>query len=165
MQNSLKPEIVKLNDGRGPVCVQFEALVGLNIHHLGFSQRRKKGFRNFIELDHRRVLAADLYTINVFGYSHDFKCETAEDQLVKSDDCDPTLIISYDINSKSASGLDSSKDSTLVLDLSEKDDSEETILFTQFLSDYDPSFILLASYSPKKKCSYLKFIKIFNQIE
>ena len=25
MQNNLKPEIVKLNDGRGPVCVQFEA--------------------------------------------------------------------------------------------------------------------------------------------
>lgn len=41
----------------------------------------------------------------------------------------------------------------------------EVIIFTHFLSDYDPSLVLLLSYNPTKKCSYLKMLKIYNQIE
>ena len=36
--------------------------------HLGFSQRRKIGFRNKYEFDKKRVLVADQRKIKVIGY-------------------------------------------------------------------------------------------------
>lgn len=33
------------------------------------------------------------------------------------------------------------------------------------MSDFDPSLILLLTYCPGRKCSYLRFLKIFNQAE
>jgi hypothetical protein len=36
---------------------------------MSFSQRRKKGFRNAFEFDHKRVLVADEKQLQVFGFS------------------------------------------------------------------------------------------------
>ena len=41
----------------------------------------------------------------------------------------------------------------------------EEIVFTHFLSDYDPSLVLLLSYNPQRQCSFLKVLKIYNQLE
>jgi hypothetical protein len=48
-----------MEDGRGPVSICFQLKSSVSINHLAFSQRRRKGFRNFFELDHRRVIVAD----------------------------------------------------------------------------------------------------------
>ncbi len=42
---------------------------------------------------------------------------------------------------------------------------EEQITFVSFLSDSDPSFLLVLTYSPGSQCSYLKLLKIYNQVE
>lgn len=61
---------VNMSDGRGPVEIIFAKKAGVDIKYLSFSQRRHKGFRNQSELDHKRVLVADKFTINVFGYKN-----------------------------------------------------------------------------------------------
>ena len=42
---------------------------------------------------------------------------------------------------------------------------QERITFASFLSDYDPSFVLLMTYCEVRKCSYLKVLKIYNKVE
>lgn len=46
-----------------------------------------------------------------------------------------------------------------------QEEEQERITFANFLSDYDPSFILLMTYCDVRKCSYLKILKIFNKVE
>lgn len=41
----------------------------------------------------------------------------------------------------------------------------EEILFANFMSDYDPSFLILVTYNPTRQCSYVKTLKIFNKVE
>jgi hypothetical protein len=41
----------------------------------------------------------------------------------------------------------------------------EEIVFANFMSDHDPSFILLVTYNPTRQCSYVKALKIFNKSE
>ena len=50
-------------------------------------------------------------------------------------------------------------------DMGQSAKETEEIVFTHFLSDYDPSFLLLLTYSPQQRCSFLKVLKIYNQIE
>lgn len=42
---------------------------------------------------------------------------------------------------------------------------DEEILFTHFMSDYDPSLILLLTYNKSQNVSFLKFLKMFNKNE
>jgi hypothetical protein len=42
---------------------------------------------------------------------------------------------------------------------------DEIIIFASFLSDYEPSFVFLLTYSPSANCSYLKVLKIHNAEE
>ena len=42
---------------------------------------------------------------------------------------------------------------------------DEQIIFASFLSDYEPSFVFLLTYSPSANCSYLKVLKIHNAQE
>jgi hypothetical protein len=42
---------------------------------------------------------------------------------------------------------------------------DEQIIFASFLSDYEPSFVFLLTYSPSANCSYLKVLKIHNAEE
>lgn len=39
-------------------------------------------------------------------------------------------------------------------------DNDEEILFAGFLSDYDPSLVLIVTYQPSRRTSYLKLLKI-----
>lgn len=41
----------------------------------------------------------------------------------------------------------------------------EEITFVSFLSDSDPSFLLVLTYSPSTQSSYMKLLKIYNQVE
>ena len=65
-------------------------------------------------------------------------------------------IISYDINSKSDLQFEEHKE---VLE------EHEEIIFVHFLSDYDPSLMLLVTYNRTLNQSYIKFLKIYNKIE
>ena len=61
------------------------------------------------------------------------------------------MIISYDINRTKASIKEETKDSMISFDdMGESKPLKETeeIVFTHFLSDYDPSLILLLTYNP-----------------
>lgn len=102
---------------------------------LAFSQRRKKGFRNFTELDHRRVLVSDSSQIKVYGYSHELALSNNESHEHKMD---PMLIISHDINKSKQS---------FVFEESIDHSNDEEILFTHFMSDYDPSLILILTFN------------------
>ena len=39
---------------------------------------------------------------------------------------------------------------------------EEEIVFASFMSDYEPSLILLLTYNGTRFCSYLRVLKIYN---
>jgi hypothetical protein len=41
----------------------------------------------------------------------------------------------------------------------------EEIVFANFISDCDPSFVLLVTYNPSRCCSYFKVLKIYNRVE
>lgn len=43
--------------------------------------------------------------------------------------------------------------------------ADEEIMFASFLSDYEPSFIIMLTYSPTRLCSYLRIVKIYNAQE
>lgn len=47
----------------------------------------------------------------------------------------------------------------------ETKENYEEIQFCNFMSDYDSSLVLLLTYCPRLKCSYLKLLKIFNEKE
>ncbi len=78
------------------MSVQFTIEVQQAITNLAFSQRRKKGFRNFTELDHRRVLVSDTSQIKVYGYTHELAL--SQQDSINHDRMEPILIISHDIN-------------------------------------------------------------------
>lgn len=61
-------------------------------------------------------------------------------------ECKPFLVISHDIN-KSDEQLNK---------------QTEEVTFVSFLSDSDPSFLLVLTYSPATQSSYMKLLKIFN---
>ncbi len=110
-----------------------------------------------MELDHRRVVVADSATIKVYGYSHDIQVQSGKDAPTAHSDCLPFQIVSYDINRRSE---ESKSSSVLVVD------SEwEELTFVDFLSDSDPSFLVALTYNATRQCSYLKLLKIYNQIE
>lgn len=101
------------------------------------------------------MLVADNTQIKIFGYSHEFKFNT-EDQSKTNDGHNPILVISYDINSKSDLQFEEHKE---VLE------EHEEIIFVHFLSDYDPSLMILVTYNRTLNQSYIKFLKIYNKIE
>ena len=129
------------------VNVTFHQNVQIPIVSLSFSQRKRKGFRNLKELDHRRVLVCDACTVKVYGYSHDITfTESHKFEEFKEDpDVSPFLVIEHDVAAQS--------------------EDAEQILFCGFFSDSDPSLLLLLTFSQSKQCSYLKVLKIFNSLE
>lgn len=158
------------------MTVIFSEKTDIKIQYLAFSQRRKKGFRNYTELDHRRVLVADGHSINIYGYSHEFQIKT--EAALDNQECHPYLITSYAVGKFSRGAaymveepcnsslmeehIEIESDKPKLITLVEQ---QEVITFANFLSDYDPSFVLLMTYCEIRHCSYLKVLKIYNKVE
>ena len=112
-------------------------------------------------MDHRRFLVCSHDTINVFGYTREFKVSasvdhTQQSQPVLQDQEVPVMIIEHNINNAHSDQDEERNNPT--------EDYEE-IVFANFLSDFDPSLILVMSYCAGRKCTYMKLLKIYNQSE
>ena len=61
--------------------------------------------------------------------------------------------MSYNLNMQGDSFLQSPRNNV---------EERETVLFVNFLSDYDPSLIFLVTYCAERNVSYLKVLKVKN---
>lgn len=69
--------------------------------------------------------------------------------------------MSYNINKK-YTNIVGAVDEELKASVLIGEEEWEEIIFVDFMSDSDPSYLVVLTYNAARQCSYLKLLKIFN---
>ncbi|CDW85419.1 UNKNOWN [Stylonychia lemnae] len=78
----------QMNNDTNQGKIVFKVKTDVDIQHLGFSQRRKIGFRNKYEFDKKRILVADSQRVKVIGFDQQSQMpyDIAEYEIYKIDE-------------------------------------------------------------------------------
>jgi hypothetical protein len=101
-------------------------------------------------------MVADTETIKLFGYCHDQHLQPGREDGEASEQVLPCLLVTHNINDRG------SQTQTVI---GANANYTEQIEYVSFLSDLDPSFLLVLTYSKERDCSFLKILKVYNKQE
>ena len=75
------------------------------------------------------------------------------------------ISIKHALDAKAKSDDEDEKSEILIVEDSRTQKLDEEIVFTGFLSDYDPNYIFVLTYSESSNSSFFKILKIYNANE